>query len=80
MMKNPVPNSPSQWFAYVQVDDVVASTEKVKSLGATVCKEVTEISEYVRFSGIIDPTGAALALWQQNKSDLSLKLSWIFGR
>jgi predicted enzyme related to lactoylglutathione lyase len=67
MMKNPVPNAPSQWLAYVQVDDVVASTEKAKSLGATICKEVTEIPDYGWFSVFIDPTGAALALWQMKK-------------
>lgn len=78
-MKNPVPNSTSQWLAYVQVDDVVDSTEKAKSLGATICKEVTETSEYGLFSVIIDPAGAALTLWQQNKSDLFRKLRWIFG-
>jgi predicted enzyme related to lactoylglutathione lyase len=79
MMKNPVPNSTSRWLAYVQVDDIAASTEKAKSLGATICKEVTEIPDYGLFSVIIDPTGAALALWQQHKSDLSLRLRWIFG-
>jgi predicted enzyme related to lactoylglutathione lyase len=64
MMKNPVPGSPSSWLAYVLVDDVAAATEKAKSLGATVCKEVTEIPDIGRFSVISDPTGAVLALWQ----------------
>ncbi len=33
MMKNPVPNMPSHWMAYVLVDDVAAATKKAKSLG-----------------------------------------------
>ncbi|MBI5557176.1 MAG: VOC family protein [Deltaproteobacteria bacterium] len=64
MMKNPVPDAPSHWLAYVQVDDVAAATSKAKSLGATVCKEPTEIPGYGWFSVITDPTGAALAFWQ----------------
>lgn len=64
MMKNPVPDAPSHWLAYVLVDDVAAATSKAKVLGATVCKEPTEIPEYGWFSVIMDPTGAALALWQ----------------
>lgn len=39
MMKNPVPNMPSSWMAYVLVEDVKASTKKAKSLGANVVKD-----------------------------------------
>ncbi len=79
MMKNSIPDAPSRWLPYVLVDDVDASTEKAKSLGAAVCKEVTEIPGFGRFSVITDPTGASLALWQQVKSDISLRLKWILG-
>jgi len=64
MMKNPRPDAPSEWLAYVSVDDVAASTEKAKTLGATICKPVTEIPGVGSFSVIMDPTGATLALWQ----------------
>jgi uncharacterized protein len=64
MMKNPMPEIPSHWLAYVQVDDVAASTEKARSLGATIAMEVTEIPDIGWFSVMVDPTGAALALWQ----------------
>ena len=66
MMKNPMPDAPSFWMAYVHVADAVAATEKAKSLGATICKEVTEIPGIGWFSVITDPTGATLALWQMN--------------
>jgi uncharacterized protein len=66
MMKNPMPDAPSFWLAYVLVADAVAATEKAKSLGATICKEVTEIPGIGWFSVITDPTGATLALWQMN--------------
>jgi len=49
-----------------QVADAVAATKKAKSLGATICKEVTEIPGIGWFSVITDPTGATLALWQMN--------------
>ncbi len=66
IMKNPVPGTPSHWLAYVLVDDVAASTRKAKSLGATVAQDVTEVPNYGRFSVIVDPTGAAVGLWQPN--------------
>ncbi len=66
MMKNPLPDSPSYWIAYVLVDDAVVSTDRARSLGATICKEVTEIPGIGWFSIITDPTGATLALWQMN--------------
>ena len=64
MMKHPVPGAPSAWLAYALVDDVAAATAKAKSLGATVMREVTEVASYGSFSIIVDPTGAALGLWQ----------------
>ena len=64
LMKQPIPNAPSAWLAYVTVDDVKAATAKAKSLGATVMKDVTEVPEMGWFTIIVDPTGAALGLWQ----------------
>src|ERR1700732_1711283 len=42
MMKNPMLGAPSAWLAYVQVDDIAAATQKAKSLGAKVMKDITE--------------------------------------
>jgi predicted enzyme related to lactoylglutathione lyase len=64
MMKIPMPGMPSAWLAYIGVDDVKAATEKAKSLGAQVLRDVTEIPNYGAFSVLVDPTGAAIALWQ----------------
>lgn len=65
MMAHPVPGAPSAWLAYVQVDDVAAATKKASSLGAKVMRDVTPIPGHGSFSVIVDPTGAHLALWQQ---------------
>ncbi len=64
IMKHPVPGAPSAWLAYVLVDDVAAATKKAKSLGANIMKDATEIPTVGSFSVLIDPTGAALALFQ----------------
>lgn len=64
MLKHPMPGAPSTWLAYVLVDDIAASTQKAKSLGATVVKDVTEIPGAGWLSIIVDPTGAALGLWK----------------
>jgi hypothetical protein len=67
MTKHPVPGAPSSWMVYVDVDDIVAATAKAKSLGATVMKDVTEVMGMGSLSVLIDPTGAAIALWQAKK-------------
>jgi len=64
LMKNPIPNAPSFWLSYVLVDDIDAATKKAKSLGATVCKDVTEVPDMGWLSIIADPTGAMLGLWK----------------
>jgi predicted enzyme related to lactoylglutathione lyase len=64
MMKHPIAGMPSAWLPYVEVDDIDGSTGKVKSLGGTVMKDVTEVDGMGWFSIILDPTGAALGLWK----------------
>jgi predicted enzyme related to lactoylglutathione lyase len=64
MAKQQVPGAPSAWLPYVLVDDLKAATAKAKSLGAKVMKDETEVMGMGSFSIIVDPTGAALGLWQ----------------
>jgi predicted enzyme related to lactoylglutathione lyase len=64
MMKHPVPGAPSAWLAYVQVDDIEASTKKARSLGANIMADVTEVMGVGWISILIDPTGAALGLFK----------------
>lgn len=58
------PGMPPHWMAYIGVDDVVATTAKAKSLGATIVQDVMEVGDYGWMSVITDPTGATFALWQ----------------
>jgi uncharacterized protein len=67
LLKHPMAGEPSMWVPYVQVDDVKAATSKAKSLGATVVKDVTEVSGMGSFSIVGDPTGAPLGLWENKK-------------
>ena len=64
MMKQLMPGAPSAWLPYVLVGDIKAATQKARSLGATVTKDVTEVMDMGWLSIITDPTGAALGLWQ----------------
>lgn len=64
ILKQPVPGAPSSWLAYVEVEDIAASTQKAKSLGAKIMLDVTEVPGAGWMSVIIDPTGAALGLWK----------------
>jgi len=63
MMKQ-VPGGPAGWLAYVEVADIHDATRKAKTLGATVMKDVTEVTGMGWLSFIRDPTGAVLGLWQ----------------
>jgi predicted enzyme related to lactoylglutathione lyase len=64
MMKHPMPGAPSHWLPYVAVDNIRAATDKAKSLGASVIRDVTPVMNEGSLSIITDPTGAMLGLWQ----------------
>jgi predicted enzyme related to lactoylglutathione lyase len=59
-----IPGGPAGWLAYVSVADIHAATQKAKSLGAKIMKDVTEVPGMGWFSFIEDPTGSILGLWQ----------------
>jgi predicted enzyme related to lactoylglutathione lyase len=64
IMKQLIPNAGSAWLPYVHVDDIVKATQKAKSLGARIMKDVTEVPGMGALSIIVDPTGAMLGLWK----------------
>jgi len=64
IMKQLIPNAGSAWLPYVHVDDIVKATQKAKSLGAKIMKDVTEVPGMGSLSIIVDPTGAMLGLWK----------------
>jgi uncharacterized protein len=64
MMKQMMPGAPSAWLPYVEVSDIRAATDKAKSLGGKVMREVMPVMEAGFIAIIADPTGAVLGLWQ----------------
>jgi uncharacterized protein len=64
IMHQPAPDTSSAWLPYVLVEDIVASTEKAKALGATVIMDVMEVMNAGWLSIFVDPTGATLGLWK----------------
>jgi uncharacterized protein len=65
MWTNPAaPNGPAHWLAYVNVDNIDATIDKVRGLGGTVVQPKTEVADMGWYSVITDPSGAVLGLWQ----------------
>lgn len=64
IMKHPMAGAPPFWLSYVLVDDIRASTDKAKSLGASIIRDVTEVPGMGWLSIIQDPQGAVLGLWK----------------
>ncbi|MGB7342011.1 MAG: VOC family protein [Phototrophicaceae bacterium] len=55
---------PSHWSNYISVDDVDALQAKVTELGGTVIVPPMDVFDSGRMMMILDPTGAAINLWQ----------------
>ena len=56
--------APPSWMSYVSVEDVDATAEKARHLGATVVAGPFDAMEAGRMAVLVDPEGAAFALWQ----------------
>src|SRR5258708_6173929 len=64
MMKCPKPGIPSHWLAYVTVDDVDASAQKAKTLGAQIVMEPFDVPDVGRIAVLVDPQGAPIGLFK----------------
>ena len=58
------------WLCYVGVHDIHASTEKARSLGATVLHDSQEIPLVGWMSILQDPTGCSIAMFQPKASSV----------
>jgi predicted enzyme related to lactoylglutathione lyase len=56
--------APSMWNTYLAVDSVDEATAKVGPAGGTVAMEPFDVMDAGRMSFVLDPSGAAVALWQ----------------
>ncbi len=66
--------APPHWLSYVAVDDVDATTKKVRELGGKVLMEPTQMGPG-RFAVLEDPTGGAFAIWKSEKP----MGTWLYG-
>lgn len=64
LVQAPAAEVPTQWNSYVTVEDLDAAVAKAEELGATICMPATAIPGKGRFASLLDPQGAAIALWE----------------
>ncbi|MBK5111555.1 MAG: VOC family protein [Thermoleophilia bacterium] len=55
---------PPAWTTYISVEDVDATTEKVKAAGGSVLSEPMDVMTAGRMAVLADPGGAVFAIWQ----------------
>jgi predicted enzyme related to lactoylglutathione lyase len=67
MLKQTVAGAPSAWLAYVEVQDIDATTKKAKKLRAKIITDVTDVMGMGWLSVIVDPTGGKIGLWEAKK-------------
>ena len=59
--------APPMWNTYLAVDSVDEATAKVEAAGGKVAMAPFDIMDAGRMAFVIDPAGAAVALWQANQ-------------
>ncbi len=64
IMQKPMPEAPTAWLVYVQVDKVDAALKKVEKLGGTVVVPRMKIPNMGAFAIIQDPTGGTIGIWE----------------
>jgi predicted enzyme related to lactoylglutathione lyase len=67
LTQKPMPEAPTMWLSYVQVDDLDKTIKKAKKLGADVKVERIDVPDMGSLGIFVDPTGAALGVWQPAK-------------
>ncbi|HEY8038957.1 MAG TPA: VOC family protein [Polyangiaceae bacterium] len=73
MQKKPMPEAPTMWLPYVEVDDVKKTVAKARKLGATVMVEYMAIGGMGAIGVFVDPTGAAIGVWETAKKPAKKK-------
>ena len=64
IQQKPMPEAPTSWLPYVQVDDVKKTIAKAQKAGAAIALDYMDIGEMGAIGVFIDPAGAALGVWQ----------------
>jgi len=67
MMAKPMPEAPTQWVPYVEVESVKATIAKARKAGAQIHVEYMPIGDMGAIGVFQDPTGATLGVWETAK-------------
>lgn len=67
MQAPPMPDAPTGWMPYVQVDDVKKTVAKAKQAGATVMLDYHAIGDMGAIGVFADPQGCVLGVWAAAK-------------
>ena len=67
MQKKPMPEAPTMWLPYVEVDNVKKTMAKARKLGADVKVEYMEIPDMGAIGVFVDPSGAGIGVWEPKK-------------
>jgi uncharacterized protein len=62
-----MPEQPTGWLPYVQVDSVMTTMAKAEAGGAKVMVPYQAIGEMGAIGIFVDPTGAAMGVWESAK-------------
>ena len=68
MQLRPMPEAPTGWMPYVQVDDVKATVAKAIKAGATAMLPYQEIGEMGSIGVFADPSGSVIGVWAERKA------------
>jgi predicted enzyme related to lactoylglutathione lyase len=67
MQAKPMPEAPTAWLPYVEVDNVDTTIGKARQGGAHVIVERQEVPGMGALGIFVDPTGAMLGVWQSTR-------------
>lgn len=73
MQSRPMPDAPTGWMPYVEVDDVNATIATAEQAGAVVMLPFQDIGEMGAIGVFQDPNGHVIGVWQPKRSAPSAK-------
>jgi predicted enzyme related to lactoylglutathione lyase len=68
MQMRPMPEAPTGWMPYVQVDDVKATVAKATKAGATAMLPYQEVGDMGAIGVFADPNGAVIGVWEAKQA------------
>jgi predicted enzyme related to lactoylglutathione lyase len=68
VMKLMQEGQPPAWASYVAVEDADATAAKAREAGGSIMVEPMDVLDYGRMAFVVDPTGAAIGLWQPGRN------------